>query len=117
MCAGDDVEQVFDDTVGDEGLVVIQPPRVGSAPGEDLEALLDGMVAPNAAVERGPFFLRCARPANVRSVGNPVAAVQPAVRSPGQVIEDVVLSAQAPAIENNFRWASRLVFTWTHRHK
>jgi len=51
--AGDDVEHMFDDAVGDKGFAVVvevEAPGICGAAGELLEDLLHRMIAPNAAV-------------------------------------------------------------------
>ena len=62
--AGDHVPQVRDDAGGDEDLplrVVVDPPGVAEPVGDDFEAILGRVVAPDTAVDvdRGPSNSSC----------------------------------------------------------
>ena len=109
---GHDVKNVLDDAVGDEQLaplVPVDPPGVRRAVGIDLELVPHGMIAPHAAAHFLPLLGRRPRLADQRGRGDAVAAVEPAVRPPGQIADDVVLGFERPAVEQNFGRAVGLV--------
>src|SRR5262249_41987804 len=90
VSAGHDVEEMLDDTVGDEQLAVLVPvqaPGVGGARGHQFEGLARRVVAPYAAVQGRAFLLWRARRADQGLRLDAVAAIQPAVGSPGQAVE------------------------------
>ncbi len=106
------VEQMLDDAIGDEQFAVIvpvQPPGIGGAPGKRLKALPGGVEAPHAAIEGRPLRLRSSRFADVRGVRDAIAAIEPAVRSPLKVVEDVVPGPEAPAVQDDLGFSGRFV--------
>ncbi len=103
---------MLDDAIRDERLaavVEVESPRVRRAQGEDLEFLRDGVVAPDAAVEGDAPGVRRPRLADARVGQDAVAAVQPAVGAPHQLVEDVVLGLEVPAVQHHARRPGRLV--------
>src|SRR5439155_16118244 len=89
----DDVEQVRDDAAGQEGVAVVvkvDTPRVARAPGEDLELLLDRMIAPDAGVDRSALLLRRAGLADERVSEDAMTAVEPAIGAPDEGVERFV---------------------------
>ena len=103
-----DVPDVADYAIGDEAFakfVEIEPERIGRPVGECLENLPGWMIAPDAAVHRYALTGLRSRFAHHRSVEDAVATVEPAVRAPGQTVEDVVLALERPAVEHHFGFA------------
>ena len=113
--SGDHVEQVGDHAGGDEDLtlrVVVDAPGVAEAVGDDLEAVLGRVVAPDAAVDVDSVVLeqvigegvvvavdrlvgsRLADPGGRRE---PFEAVEPAVGAPVEAVDRLVTVADAPA--------------------
>ena len=106
--AGDHAEQVRDHAVGDERLaevVEVESPRVGRAVRDDLEDLAGRVIPPDAAIHRRPLLLRRPRLADLRGGQDAVATPEPAVGTPVQGVEHVVLSVDAPAVELDDRRA------------
>ncbi len=102
--AGDGMPQMADDAVGEEGLAVlveVEAPGVGGAVADDFKGLAGRVIAPDAAVEGGALVVGSAGPADARLGQDAVAAVQPAVRPPGQAVEHIVAGTQAPAVEDH----------------
>ena len=114
--AGDDVEHVGDHAGGDEEValgVVVDAPWVAEAVGDDFEAILDRVVAPDAAVDvdgvaleldllrKGIAVLEKAalalRLADLRWGGKALAAVEPAIRAPVKAVQGLMAIADAPA--------------------
>ena len=98
------VEQVFDDAVGDEHLAVIiecDAPGIGAAVGDDLKNAARRVKPPDAAVDGHALRARRAWPADFGIGENPMTAIEPPVRSPGEAVDDVVLGFEAPAIEHD----------------
>ena len=113
--AGDDVEQVRDHAGGDEHLalrVVVDAPGIAEAVGDDLEAVLRRVVAPDAAVDVDPVRLeQVLRERIVVAVDRlfwagladhggrrePFEAVEPAVGPPVEAVDRLVTVADAPA--------------------
>src|SRR5205085_8151192 len=91
--AGDDVPEMLDDAVGNECLAVIvevDAPGVGCAMRDDFEDLPRRVVPPDAAVEEYAVLFGRPRLADLRARLDAIAAVEPAVRPPGEGVEDVV---------------------------
>jgi hypothetical protein len=63
------------------------------------------MIAPDTAVERDAFVGRRAGAADVARGENAVAAVEPAVGSPFETVDHVVLGLSSPAVEDDLRLA------------
>ena len=106
------MEDVLDDAVGDEQLPLLVPvdaPGVRRAVGVGFELVPQRVIPPDAAVHRRPLSRRRARLAEQRVAENAVAAVEPAVRPPGQVADDVVPGLEVPAVEQDLRRAVGLV--------
>ena len=89
--------------------VEIEPPRIAAAFAEQLERFRHGMVAPDTLLELDA--------ADIRRHGAPLAAIQPAVRSPRQRVRDAVRVFHAEACEQHFRIAIRPVVPITVRVK
>jgi len=109
---GNDVEEVFDDAVRDEHLAVIvegDAPGIRGAMGDNLKRVSRRMKPPDAAVQPDPVAVRRAGPADPRIGKNAVATVEPAVRSPGETVDDVVFRLETPAVEQDFGRAVRNV--------
>src|SRR5204863_9305032 len=107
--AGDDVEEVLDDAVGDEdpaAVVPVEPPRVGRPVRYGLEDVPRGMVAPDAAVHRDALVVGRAGLADPRVREDAVAAVEPAIGPPRELAEDVVLRLHVPAVQEDLRRAA-----------
>src|SRR5262245_19387682 len=100
------------DAVRDEALpivVEIDAPGVRRAVGEVLEFQARRMDAIDAAIAVNAMIRRSG-PGNVGWAGAPVAAVQPAVRTPGEAVDEVVPALLiAEPIEQDVRLAVRLV--------
>src|SRR6059058_2040161 len=75
------------------------------------------MIAPYAAVQLHAVLVRRARLAHFRVRQDTVTAVEPAVRSPAQSVEDIVLGVQIPAIEHDLRRTGWLVAAFLHRNE
>lgn len=90
-------------------LVVIEPPLVAAAFGEDFEFVANGMIAPDTGAEFGAFFLGSAGLADLRVIEDALVAVKPAVRSPHEAVEAFVRVLVAEAIEQDLRFAVRFV--------
>ena len=94
--AGDDVPEVADDGVDEEGFAVLVPvhaPGIGGAVGDRLEDFADGMIAPDAAVHFRAFGFGRAGFADGGGAGDAVAGVEPAVGAPLEAVGDVVADA------------------------
>src|SRR5207248_6744256 len=90
--------------------VEVDAPGVGCAMRDDFEDLPRRVVPPDAAVEEYAVLFGRPRLADVRARLDAIAAVEPAVRPPGEGVEDVVLGLQeVPAVEDADRRAVRLV--------
>src|SRR6185295_4167121 len=63
--------------------IKVDPPRIARALGEHFEELLRRMITPHRGVDALALLNRGAGLANERRTENPVATVEPAVRSPG----------------------------------
>ncbi len=97
---------MVDHAVRDEELavlVVIQAPRIRSAVHHDFKGLGHRMNPPHAAVQRHALVIPRAGLADQRPRQDSVASIKPAVRSPGQGVECVVLGFQRPAVEQHLR--------------
>src|SRR5205823_7920070 len=71
---------------------------------------------PDAAIESDAVLVGRAGLADAGLGLNAVATVQPAVRPPGQRVEDIVLGVlYVPAVEDDFRRAVRLIMAVPHR--
>ena len=68
-----------------------------------------GMIAPDAGVERHALVVGRAGLADLRVREDAVAAVEPAVRSPGEGVQRLVRVLVAPAVEQDLRRAVGLV--------
>ena len=83
-----------DHAIGDEHLAVvveIEPPGIGRAVGHRLDHLVVGMIPPHAAVDFHPLVGSAVPGMPISEFDRmPLQAVQPAVRTPGQAVEDVV---------------------------
>ena len=104
--AGNDVKDVRDDAGGGEEvaiLVVVEAPGVAGAVGKDFELVPDGVIAPDAGVERDALVGRRARLADFAVREDAVAAVEPAVGSPDEAVERFVRVFVAPAVEQLLR--------------
>src|SRR5947208_364587 len=102
----DDVEAVRDDAGLDERLAVlveVEAPWIAGAVGEHLELVLGRMVTPDARVDRHAVLLGHSRLADLRVCEDTVAAVEPAVRAPGERVERFVRVLVAPAIQEDLR--------------
>src|SRR5262249_35439770 len=107
-----DVEQVRNDAAGQEGIAVIvevNAPRVAGAVGEDLEFLLDRMIAPDAGVDRRALLGRRAGLADERVGKDAVAAVEPAIGAPDERVERLMSVLIPPTIEDDLRRPSGFV--------
>src|SRR5207253_1780465 len=106
------VKDVRNDAGGGEEvakLVVVEAPRVAGAMGKDLELVADGVIPPDAGVERGSLFRRRSRLADLAVCEDAVAAVEPAVGSPNEAVERFMGIFVAPAVEQLYRLAVGLV--------
>ena len=116
----DHMEEVRNDTGGHKGLTVlvkVETPRIARAPGEDLELLVEGMIAPDPGIDALAFAVGCAGPAHVRVGEDPVGAVEPAVRSPEETVEGLVTVLPSPSIELDLRLAIGNVVAVAVRNK
>src|SRR5437016_1763882 len=94
MCAGDEVEEVAGDGVGDECFAVFVPihtPGVREAVAEDFEDFVCGMIAPDAAVDGRAVVFAAAGRADPAGAGGAAAAVEPAVGPPAEAVGTVVV--------------------------
>ena len=108
----DDVVAVRDDAGLDERLAVlveVEAPGVARAVGEDLEVVPRRVIAPDAGVDRRAVLVRRAGLADLRVGEDAVAAVEPAVRAPGEGVQRLVRVLVAPAVEQDLRRAGGLV--------
>ena len=107
--AGDDVIQMRDDAGGDEELamlIVIEPPRVAGALGEDFKRVPHRVIAPHAGIDGNALGIRRARLTDAAVREDAVAAVKPAVRAPDERVQRLVRVLGAPAVEEDFRTES-----------
>src|SRR5205807_2434212 len=107
------VEQVRIDAVGHEALteiIEIDAPRIRGAVGKDFEDETSGMDAVHTTIAVIPLVGRGAWAPDVRGAGATVTRVEPAVRSPGEAVGEVVpaLLITEP-VEDHARLARRLV--------
>ena len=104
---------MLDHAVGDEDLpliIEIQSPRIGRAVGNHFKNVMRWMISPHAAVERNPLRIRRARQTHQTFRPDPVAAVKPAIRSPRQPIEHIVLGIlDIPPIQHHPRRPGRFI--------
>src|SRR5690606_5515943 len=108
--AGNHMKVMPDDAVGDKRLalgVLIDAEGVRAAMHDDLICLARRMITPDTALHARAILLGHVRRADLRRARDPVAAVEPAVGSPLQTVDDVVLPLRAPAGEDNLRWTIR----------
>ena len=100
----DDVEEVGDDTGADEEvtvLVEVETPGVAGTVGIDFEFVPSGVVAPDGGVEGDALIVGSAGFADFGVGEDAVAAVEPAVGTPGEAVEGFVGVLVAPAIEED----------------
>ena len=113
VAAGDDVEEVVDDAVGDEHLAVVvevEAPGVGGAVGDASKILRGRVIAPDAAVDGDALLRRRARPADAATWPGcrcSRRASRPAPRS--RPLKTLCLRLEVPAVERRPRRAGRLV--------
>ena len=109
--AGKHMIEVRDDAGGDEHLavlVVIEPPWIARAFGEDLEVLGQRVQAPHPGVDALALGVGRAGLADVGMGEDAVAAVQPAIGTPRKTIQRLMGVLHRPAIEDHAR-LTRLV--------
>ena len=107
------VEQMRNDAGFDDALAVlveIDAPRIAGAFGKQFEHMLGRMITPDAGVDARAFAVRRAGLADVRMREHAVAAIKPAVRSPGESVQRFVRVLISPTIEQNLRWPGGLWF-------
>ena len=83
------VPKVWNYAGGNESLssiIKVYPPWVTSTPAKHFEFFLGGMVAPHASVDALTFAIRCSGFADIAVGEHAVAAVEPAVRAPGEAV-------------------------------
>ena len=100
--AGYNMVKMRNDAGSDEPLamlVVIQPPRVTGAFGEDFKLMPQGMVTPHSSIDGNAFVLRRAWFADLAVREDPMAAVKPAVWAPNKAVKRFVSVLAAPAIQ------------------
>jgi hypothetical protein len=111
--ARNDVPEVLDHAIRDERFTVVvevEPPRIRGAMSDRFEDPPGRVVAPHAAVEEDPLPSGRAGLADVRIGLDTVAAIEPAIRSPGETVEDVVPGLlDIPTVKDDDRRAIRLV--------
>src|SRR6185312_6075563 len=75
------------------------------------------MITPDAAVNGDALLLCGSRPADVRVGHDAIAAVEPAIRPPNQIVEDVMLGLQIPAVKHHLRRTGGFVLARTDRNE
>src|SRR6516225_2860516 len=119
-CTLDDVERMRNDAGLTKSLAVIvevQTPRIAGAMGEHFENMLRGMIAPNAGIDRCPLRIGRSWFAHTRVREHAVAAVQPAVRSPGEGIQCLVSVLPGPTIQQYLRRSGWFIFAGFDWHE
>jgi hypothetical protein len=114
------VPEVLDHAVRDEhaaAIVPIDAPGVRRSVRDGLEPAPSDVVAPNSTVDRHAVGCRRAGLADQGAREDAVEAVEPAVRSPGETVEDVVLRTKVPSIEHHFGRAIWCVVPIAVRHE
>ena len=104
MCSGPSAPETA--AMGHEPLpqsVVIQAPLIAPAMGIDLESFVDGMVAPDARAHDPATGLRSPGHTNTRFIEDPLQAVEPTIRPPGEIIEGFVGILIAKTIQKDLR--------------
>src|SRR5204863_7077139 len=104
----DDVPKVRDDAGFDEHLpmlVEVDAPGIARTLGELLEALLGRVIAPDRGVHEDALLVGGAGFADLRVGEHAVASVEPAVGSPHEAVERLVLVVVAPAVKHHLRRA------------
>ena len=99
-----DVQEVGDDAGGGEEvavLVVVEAPGVGGAVGIDFELVADGVITPDAGVERDSLVGGGARLADFAVREDAVTAVEPAVGAPDEAVERFVGVFVAESVEED----------------
>ena len=112
--AGHGMPEVANDGVDEKELAVfvpVVPPRIGGAVADDLERFAGGMIAPNPALDVGALGFGRAGAADLGAgAEDAVPAVQPAIGTPAQAVDDVVAHlVGVESIQNHLRLAIRLV--------
>src|SRR5437667_2403993 len=82
-------------------LIEIYAPGIAGAFPEDLENVFGGMIAPYAGIDTGALLVGRAGFADVRVREHTMAAVEPAIRTPGEGAERFVGVLVSPAVEQN----------------
>lgn len=111
---------MFDHAVGDEHLslfVESDPPRICGAVRDNFHSLARRMVPPNATIQNDALHIGSAGASYFRISKNSVAAIKPAVRTPGQPIHHIVLGFERPPVQHGFQRSVRLIITITIRNK
>ena len=83
------VPKVWNYAGGNESLssiIEVYSPWVTSAPAKDFEFFLGGMIAPYPGVDALTFAIRCSGFADIAMSEHAVAAIEPAVRAPGETV-------------------------------
>ncbi len=89
----DDVKQMRNDTGRAKSLAVVvevDPPGIAGSLGEDLELMLERMIAPDAGIDGNALVIRRTRLADFRMREDAVAAIEPAVRPPDEGVQGFV---------------------------
>src|SRR5438128_2304927 len=98
----------YDTHLGEElaGFVEVNAPGIAAALGENFEHMPDGVITPDASVHPLPLGLGRVRATDVGRAEHPVATVEPAVRSPGERVQDLVrVGAVVPSIQQDL-WSA-----------
>src|SRR5260370_31689293 len=82
-------------------LIEIYARGIAGAFPEDLENVFGGMIAPNPGVDAGALLVGRAGFADVRVREHTMAAVEPAIRTPGESVERFVGVLVSPPVEQN----------------
>ena len=110
----DHVIEMRNNARGNERITIIikvDAPRVACTMSENFKHMFGGMITPHARIEGLTFFRLATRLAHQRMCENPMATVQPSVRSPNKGVECFVCILISPAIEQNLWFAIGFIIT------
>ena len=109
MSALDYVKKMRVDAIADERLAIVVPvdtPGVGRTIREWFPDMPQGMISVHATIEARPRVVRHSRLTDHRPICSAVRAIQPAVRSPGECVCQIVrIRVIAEAIKQHLRLA------------
>ncbi len=111
---------MFNHAVGDEHLsfrIPIEAPGVGRAVGNNFKGLFDGVIPPDATIHLGSTLRKRTGRADFRSGKDTVEAIEPAVRSPVEIADDIVLGFERPTGQLDDGWPGRFIFTRFNRNE